>query len=247
MVKIAATIAALLAAVSASPIVAVEDHNGTVNELRARATSFWYANMDHTGNARGYAPDLDGDFTYPVFVAVSPGAGAAEIQAAINSDGAGGSRHPLWFASQPRVVYIPPGTYTINQTIYMNTDTILMGDATNPPTLKAAAGGFSADATLVSGQDPATGIMGELSFAVGLKNLILDTTAIPGGKHHEPWRLCLAFVEVLTRNRQRIYSALVGSCPSSPITERQNHHGVLCQWCWAQWYPSRTGFHSWSR
>lgn len=30
-----------------------------------------------------------------------------------------------------KVVYIPPGTYTVSQTIQMNTDTILMGDATN--------------------------------------------------------------------------------------------------------------------
>lgn len=30
------------------------------------------------------------------------------------------------------------------------------------------------------GQDPTTGINGELSFAVGLKNLVLDTTAIAG-------------------------------------------------------------------
>ena len=28
-------------------------------------------------------------------------------------------------------MYIPPGTYQISKTIYMNTDTILMGDATN--------------------------------------------------------------------------------------------------------------------
>ncbi len=30
-----------------------------------------------------------------------------------------------------KVVYIPPGTYEVSQTILMNTDTILMGDATN--------------------------------------------------------------------------------------------------------------------
>ncbi|KAI0123912.1 family 55 glycoside hydrolase [Xylariales sp. AK1849] len=184
MIKFAVTVAAWLAATSAgaSPILEVqEDSNATVKELRARATTFWYANMDHTGTYRGYAPDLDGDYTYPVFKSVSPGAGWAEIQSAINDDGNGGKRHQKWLASQPRVVYIPPGTYTIDQTIYLNTDTILMGDATNPPILKAAAGGFSADATLLSGQDPGTGEQGELSFAVGLKNLVLDTTAINGG------------------------------------------------------------------
>ena len=46
--------------------------------------------------------------------------------------------------------------------------------------LKAAAN-FSGGETLVSGQDPLTGGAGELSFAVALKNLVLDTTSIPGG------------------------------------------------------------------
>ncbi|KAI1435804.1 glycoside hydrolase family 55 protein [Xylaria sp. CBS 124048] len=141
----------------------------------ARATDFWYANMDHTGSPRGFAPDLDGDFNYPVFMAVTAGDGAA-IQNAINAGTDGATRHPEWLASQPRVVYIPPGVYEISQTILMNTDTILMGDATDPPTLKAAAG---FDGTiLVNGEDPATNGSGELSFAVGLKNIILDTTAI---------------------------------------------------------------------
>lgn len=40
---------------------------------------------------------------------------------------------------------------------------------------------FSGDQTLLSGQDPSTGSSGDLSYAVGLKNLILDTTAIAGG------------------------------------------------------------------
>eukprot|EP00026_Physarum_polycephalum_P004431 Phypoly_transcript_04450.p1 GENE.Phypoly_transcript_04450~~Phypoly_transcript_04450.p1 ORF type:complete len:711 (+),score=118.99 Phypoly_transcript_04450:211-2133(+) len=54
-----------------------------------------------------------------------------------------------------------------------------MGDATNPPIIKAAAG-FNGN-TLFSAQDPATGQAGELSFAVGVKNVIFDTTAISGG------------------------------------------------------------------
>lgn len=119
-------------------------------------------------------------------------------------------------------MYLPPGTYEVSKTIYMNTDTIIMGDATNvslerlvvdcwrkdviangneqPPVIRAASNFWSDDATLLSGsphfhpkyafvqltnnlvgQDPATGISGELSFTVGLKNIILDTTKIPGG------------------------------------------------------------------
>lgn len=73
------------------------------HELPRRATSFWYANMDHTGSYRGYAPDLDNDFNYPVFKTVTAGDGAS-IQAAI-TDGtnAGERRHGQWLASQPRV------------------------------------------------------------------------------------------------------------------------------------------------
>ena len=47
-----------------------------------------------------------------------------------------------------------------------------------PPVLKAAPG-FDSSGTLFSGQDPATGISGELSFAVSLKNIVLDTTNVP--------------------------------------------------------------------
>ncbi|KAI1812156.1 glycoside hydrolase family 55 protein [Poronia punctata] len=162
-----------LQGVRASPIL---DGNITI---QAQASSFWYANMDHTGSARGFAPDLDGDYEYPVFMAVTPGDGAG-IQHAINAGTNGGTRHSQWLASQPRVVYIPPGTYTVSETIRMNTDTIIMGDATDPPVIKAASG-FSGEQTLFSGQDPTTDDAGEISFAVGLKNLILDTTDIPGG------------------------------------------------------------------
>eukprot|EP00026_Physarum_polycephalum_P003672 Phypoly_transcript_03685.p1 GENE.Phypoly_transcript_03685~~Phypoly_transcript_03685.p1 ORF type:complete len:749 (+),score=83.23 Phypoly_transcript_03685:122-2368(+) len=142
------------------------------------ATDFWYANMDHVNAPRGYAPNVQ-PWTYPIFMSVNPNDGGQGIQNAINSDGNGGKRHGQWLASQPRVVYLAPGTYTVSSTIYMNTDTILMGDATNPPVLKAAS--WFSGQTLISAQDPATGQAGELSFAVGLKNLILDTTNVNGG------------------------------------------------------------------
>lgn len=91
----------LLAGVSASP---TPKDNGNDTVLAARATSFWYANIDHTGAPRGFAPDLDGDYAYPVYMAVSAGDGAG-IQRAINAGTNGGTRHPEWLASQPRVRY----------------------------------------------------------------------------------------------------------------------------------------------
>ncbi|KAI0442034.1 glycoside hydrolase family 55 protein [Xylaria telfairii] len=203
----------LLAGAIASPM-PTDDGNDTV--LAARATSFWYANLDHTGAPRGYAPDLDGDFNYPVYMAVNPGDGAG-IQRAINAGTNGGTRHPQWLASQPRVVYIPPGTYSISQTIRMNTDTILMGDVTNPPIIKAAAG-FSGEQTLINGQDPATGVSGELSFAVGLKNLVLDTTSIPAGNGFTALYWGVAQVAQL----QNIKITM----PSSSLSTNSGHTGI---------------------
>ncbi|KAJ4862845.1 pectate lyase superfamily protein domain-containing protein [Trichoderma breve] len=176
MLKLTALVALLLGAASATP---TPSPPASDEGITKRATSFYYPNMDHVNAPRGFAPDLDGDFNYPIYQTVNSGDGNA-LQNAINTDGKGGSRHPQWFASQPRVVYIPPGTYTISKTLRFNTDTILMGDPTNPPIIKAAAG-FSGDQTLISAQDPSTNEKGELSFAVAIKNLVLDTTAIPGG------------------------------------------------------------------
>lgn len=131
---ITAAVLAAVQAVVASPLAVVAgaeiEVNDTHLDLASRATGYWYANMDHTGNARGYAPDLDKDYNYAVYKAVKAGDGNG-IQAAINDGTDGAKRHGQWLASQPRVVYLPPGTYEVSKTIYMNTDTIIMGDATN--------------------------------------------------------------------------------------------------------------------
>ena len=78
------------------------------NSLSKRATSFWYANVDHTGQYRGYTPDIDDD-NYAVFKAVNAGDGASLQEAITSTDG--GNRHGQWLASQPRVyncLKIPP-------------------------------------------------------------------------------------------------------------------------------------------
>ncbi|KAG5934372.1 hypothetical protein E4U53_000706 [Claviceps sorghi] len=145
----------------------------------ARASDFWYANMDHSGAAKGFAPHVGNASSYPVFLSVEPG-NAAGIQAAIDSAG-DAKRQKEWLASQPRVVYLSPGTYTVDKTIYLRTDTVIMGDAIDPPVLKPSDD-FVGD-YLVNGQDPATDEKGELSFAVSLKNLVLDTTPIKASRN----------------------------------------------------------------
>jgi len=107
MLKLTVTAAALLlGVVSAMP----KPDNDTDDGLFPRATSFWYSQMDHTGNYRGYAPDLDNDFNYAVYASVNPGDGNA-IQNAINAATNGAKRNGQWFASQPRVRRLPRGKH----------------------------------------------------------------------------------------------------------------------------------------
>lgn len=85
-------------------------------------STFWLDEMDHTGTARGYAPELNGFFTYPVYRNVmSPTYGAANdgsgdqtqaLQNAMNDDGQGGNRYSDGgYTIRPAEVYIPSGTY----------------------------------------------------------------------------------------------------------------------------------------
>ena len=155
----------------------------TASQLEKRASSSWFLpNLDHTSGAvRGYVPDLTGpnapDYTYPVYVAVNSGDSQGFINA-LYQDGPNGDRDNMWLAGQPRVVYLPPGTYTLSSTVYLDTDTVIIGDANNPPTI-AAGSGFSGDYLLCGGQggDNDSGNGGESHFSVSIKNVILDTTA----------------------------------------------------------------------
>ena len=84
-------------------------------------STFWLDQMDHTGNARGYAPELLGYYTYPVYRNVMSGYGAvndgtgdqtAALQNATNDDGQGGNRYSdSGYTIRPAEVFIPSGTY----------------------------------------------------------------------------------------------------------------------------------------
>jgi glucan 1,3-beta-glucosidase len=118
--------------------------------------------MDHTGDARGYAPFLANYYTFPTwrnvldapYNAKNDGSGdqAAAIQAALNSDGRGGNRWSSGVVTaEPAHVFLPGGTYTLHTRLDLRLGTIIMGDPQNPPILKAAPG-FS-DSTLIRGYD----------------------------------------------------------------------------------------------
>lgn len=105
MIHFTTAITALLAGMATTSS-AASSHDArairnSTSKVAAASTSFWYANMDHVGATRGYAPDLDKDYTYDVFKTVNSGDGRA-IQATID-DNNGKERMSQWWASQTRV------------------------------------------------------------------------------------------------------------------------------------------------
>nr|POE48307.1 glucan endo-1,3-beta-glucosidase bgn13.1 [Quercus suber] len=156
----------------------------------AGASDWWYPNLDHsTGAVRDYVPNLGSDYDYPVYIAVESGDSQGLIDALI-SDGPNGDRDNLYLAGEPRTVYLAPGTYSLTSTLYMDTDTIIIGDASAPPTIQAASG-FDGDYLIVAGQGDESDRGGELHFSVGIKNVILDTTPNAGSDNFAAlsWRV----------------------------------------------------------
>jgi chitinase len=145
------------------------------DEPPAPPSDWWFPNIDRSDpNANDFVPFLD-VFDYQVYVAVNDAKGRRN---AIASGGPHGGRDNGWLAGQPRVVYIAPGLYELDSTLFMFTDTILIGDASNPPTISASSS-FSGTSLIVGGHDsPGNG--GELKFSTMIKNVILDTTKHAG-------------------------------------------------------------------
>lgn len=140
--------------------------------------------MDHTGSARGYAPFIPGDFTYPVYrnVKSSPynaaGDGSTDdtdaIQNAINDDGSDGSRFWNSLSTRPAEVFLPGGTYVLTKRLDIPLNTILAGDPNDPPIIKASSA-FLADTLIDAHQNHPD--HGELNFFMAIKNIQIDTTA----------------------------------------------------------------------
>ncbi|KAJ6011880.1 hypothetical protein N7499_013150 [Penicillium canescens] len=180
---------AVASALSPASAVAIPSSSG--GEIRARAcsgptasspTTYWLLDQDHTGNARGYAPEV-ANANYPVwrnvkdYSASADGSGdqTSSIQNAINNDGSNGSRESKGVARYPAEVFLPGGTYQLRSTLNLRVGTVITGDPLNPPVLKAAAD-FNGD-TVVNGYDSKNGPP-ETSFMTLLRNVVIDTTAI---------------------------------------------------------------------
>lgn len=148
-------------------------------------TQYWLQAQDHTGEARGYAPYVQGNPQYPVYRDVieygarNDGSGnqTYALQNAINTDGMGGSREGKGSTNMPAEVFLPGGVYTLGGTLTLRLGTIIVGDPLNRPIIRASPDFMGT--SLINGQDPASGHP-ETVFMVAMRNVILDTTAIDG-------------------------------------------------------------------
>ncbi|KAH8894478.1 glycoside hydrolase family 55 protein [Thozetella sp. PMI_491] len=145
-------------------------------------SSYWYASVNHNG----ISPTIKNGKNWTIFRNVmeygAKGDGTtddtAAIQKAIDMGDSSGTRaagKSFGMTGQPAVVYFPPGIYAIKSTISSRVGTVLMGDPTNLPTIKAAPD-FKGTYLLVGHDSRYTGLVG---FYNSIKNLVLDTTAIP--------------------------------------------------------------------
>ena len=148
-------------------------------------SSYWLDQQDHNGAARGYAPFLGSDFTYPVYRNVKSygavGDGSTDdtnaLQNAINDDGQGGSRYQNEVSTRPAEVFVPGGTYRLTRQLDMRLNTILIGDPNDLPTFKASSD-FQGS-TLINGADFATkDSAGTTNFFTAIKNVNIDTTSL---------------------------------------------------------------------
>ena len=153
--------------------------------VSSNPSTYWLDQQEHTGAARGYAPFLPGDFTYPVYRNVKSynavGDGNTDdtqnLQNAINDDGNGGNRYNNEVTTRPAEVFVPGGTYKLTKQLDMRLNTILVGDPNNRPTFKASSD-FNGG-TVVNGYDYATHDSGgTTAFFIAMKNIIIDTTSI---------------------------------------------------------------------
>jgi len=176
--------ASILLGLAAAVLPAIAQARGEVETAEHQAgSSYWYEHVPHNG----LNPTMPNSKDYVVFRNVrdygAKGDGLADdtdaIQKAINAgDGRNTRNAGSVFGStgQPAVVYFPAGTYVVNTTVRSAVGTILMGDPTSRPTIKAAAG-FTSTYLLFGRDSRYSGLVG---FYHGIKNLVLDSTAMPG-------------------------------------------------------------------
>lgn len=72
------------------------------------------------------------------------------------------------------MIYLPGGTYLMDTSLQLFLGTVIIGDPSNPPVLKASSK-FSND-HIVYSKDPNFG--GTINFYIGFKNVVIDSTDV---------------------------------------------------------------------
>ncbi|KAJ7929194.1 exo-beta-1,3-glucanase [Mycena leptocephala] len=146
----------------------------------AAGDPFWMQSIKHQGIA-AFNPNPT---TYQVFRNVkdfgAKGDGVTDDTLAINSAITLGNRCGQGCNSStitPAVVFFPKGTYLVSNAIVPLYYTQLIGDATSPPTLLAAA---SFRDTAIIDADPGF-YVNQNNFFRSVRNFVIDTTRIPAG------------------------------------------------------------------
>jgi glucan 1,3-beta-glucosidase len=147
----------------------------------AAASSYWFASIERKGKAP-FNPTPD---TYKVFRNVkdlgAKGDGVTDDTAIINQIIAEGDRCGEGCDStttSPAIIYFPAGTYLISAPIIQYYYTQFVGDATNPPTLKATAafegmGLIDAD-PYIPGGNGANWFTNQNNFYRQIRNFVID-------------------------------------------------------------------------
>lgn len=172
-------------------VAATASPDASSSDLETRSSgvkTFWYEEIDHNG----ISPFIENGESWTVFRNVkdfgAKGDGVTDDSAAITNalNYANGTliRGPSSYntygtTGAPAVVYFPAGTYLIKSPIQSWVYNVIMGDPINRPTIKADAN-WNTSFVWYAKQN---NLDATINFYIGLKNLIFDTTAIPGSQN----------------------------------------------------------------
>ncbi|KAL4778682.1 pectate lyase superfamily protein-domain-containing protein [Aspergillus varians] len=155
-----------------------------INCAASGSSKFWYEEIQHNGESSFLVSGYKENYkvfrnTVTDYGADNTGQSDASpaIQKAIRdgpSGGPGRDTKAMGTTSQPAIIYLPGGTYLLKSGLQLYVGTVLIGDPTNPPVLKAAPG-FSGD-HIIWAKDPNFG--GTINFYIGIKNLVIDSTGL---------------------------------------------------------------------
>lgn len=149
-------------------------------ESPSTQSEYWLANIKHDGTS----PFLVNGQNYTIFRNVKDfgavGDGETDDTDAFNraitdesrmggGKGAGGS------TGQPALIYVPSGTYSVSSSIQLFIDTMMVGDAIDPPTIKASPVSRN-NTVVIDGYD--FGQPSTTNFYIGVRDIIIDTTAV---------------------------------------------------------------------